>query len=67
MTQTYAKRFARSLTIGRHTDEALTVEKLSIGPLFALSLNASLARIAASRWRYIQWMRLKRASYRGVP
>lgn len=67
MTQTYAKRFAQVFDyIDRHLDEALTVEKLSEVAHFSRFhfQRQFSAYCGISVWRYIQWMRLKRASYR---
>ncbi|WP_260967404.1 helix-turn-helix domain-containing protein, partial [Serratia marcescens] len=67
MTQTYAKRFALVFDyIDRHLDEALTVEKLSEVAHFSRFhfQRQFSAYCGISVWRYIQWMRLKRASYR---
>ena len=67
MTQTYAKRFAQVFDyIDRHLDEALTVDKLSEVAHFSRFhfQRQFSAYCGISVWRYIQWMRLKRASYR---
>ena len=68
MTQTYAKRFAQVFDyIDRHGRGTHRRKLSEVAHFSRFHFQRQFsAYCGISVWRYIQWMRLKRASYRGV-